>query len=163
MNVDSIDVEEGTYMIDSDQLVQKPSEINRNKPSRKGVNAKITSVAPVQSSFCAVEVVTYHGLTINSAAQQSNLPVCVLLWGMAAAKSLSLMVPDSNGNNPMHFAALADSPEVMGFFHQQMQGKLNENLSLVDARNNRGETPLLRAAYAGNISVMKVICESLCD
>lgn len=64
------------------------------------------------NSVAAGGVVTYHGLTIAKAAMQGNLPVCVLLWGMAAAKRLNLMVPDAQGNNPMHFAALADSPEV---------------------------------------------------
>jgi DNA-binding helix-hairpin-helix protein with protein kinase domain len=38
--------------------------------------------------------------------------VTVLLWGFAAARRVNLMMPDVNGNNPVHYAALADTPEV---------------------------------------------------
>ena len=56
--------------------------------------------------------ISYHGITIATAASQGNLPLCVLLWGMAAAKKVRLMDPDFAGDTPMHFAALADLPEV---------------------------------------------------
>ena len=56
--------------------------------------------------------INYHGINIIQAAAQGNLPVCVLLWGMASAKRVNLMDPDPSGNTPMHFAALADLPEV---------------------------------------------------
>jgi hypothetical protein len=56
--------------------------------------------------------INYHGVNISQAAGQGNLPLCVLLWGMATAKRVNLMDPDPQGNTPMHFAALADLPEV---------------------------------------------------
>ena len=56
--------------------------------------------------------ISYHGINIIQAAGQGNLPLCVLLWGMATAKRVNLMDPDPQGNTPMHFAALADLPEV---------------------------------------------------
>lgn len=56
--------------------------------------------------------VNYHGTDIYQAAADGNLPLCVLLWGMATAKRINLMDPDSHGNTPMHYAALADLPEV---------------------------------------------------
>ena len=56
--------------------------------------------------------INYHGINIAQAAGQGNLPVCVLLWGMATAKRVNLMDPDAQGNTPMHFAALAELPEV---------------------------------------------------
>lgn len=56
--------------------------------------------------------INYHGATISQAASQGNLPLCVLLWGMATAKRVRLMDPDAQGDTPMHFAALADLPEV---------------------------------------------------
>jgi hypothetical protein len=49
---------------------------------------------------------------IWQAAGQGSLPLCVLLWSLAAARRVSLMAPDERGNNPMHFAALADNAEV---------------------------------------------------
>ncbi len=56
--------------------------------------------------------INYHGANIFQAAGQGNLPLCVLLWGIASAKRVNLVVCDSLGNNPMHFAAFADTPEV---------------------------------------------------
>ena len=56
--------------------------------------------------------INYHGVTIYQAACQGSLPLCVLLWGMAAARRVRLMIPDPTGNNPMHYAALADTAEV---------------------------------------------------
>lgn len=56
--------------------------------------------------------INYHGVSISQAASQGNLPLCVLLWGMATAKRVKLMDPDQQGDTPMHFAAMADLPEV---------------------------------------------------
>lgn len=101
-------------------------------------------------------MVAYNGTTITTAATQGNLPVCVLLWGMASAKKQSLMIPDKHGNNPMHYACLAPTAEVMGFFLQQTRGMLTPEIKLIDSRNNNGETPLLRSVGAGHMIVIKV-------
>lgn len=55
---------------------------------------------------------SYHGVNIYQAASQGSLPLCVLLWGIASTKRVSLMVADEQGNNPFHHAALADTAEV---------------------------------------------------
>lgn len=57
--------------------------------------------------------IQYKGVNIYQAAEQGSLPLCVLLWGMASAKRVNLLVPDAQGNNPLHAAALADSAEVL--------------------------------------------------
>jgi hypothetical protein len=69
-----------------------------------------TNANPSPSSILSIH---YHGTTISQAASQGNLPLCVLLWGMATAKRINLLEPDDQGNTPFHFAALADLPEVM--------------------------------------------------
>ena len=102
-------------------------------------------------------VIAYNGQTIISAASQGNLPLCVLLWGMASAKRQSLMTPDAQGNNPMHYACLAPTAEVIGFFQQQLRGMLTPDTKLIDSRNHNGETPLLRAMSTGHMIVIKVI------
>jgi len=104
----------------------------------------------------------YHGINIYQAAHQGNLPICVLLWGMASSKRVSLMVPDAEGNNPMHFAAQAEHPEVLGFFLQQTRG-VTDQLRLVDTRNHKGETPLLRAMSTGSIPVVKALIDDSSD
>lgn len=117
---------------------------NDRKPSLK---------KPVAENFAAVQ---YNGQTIYVAAGQGNLPVCVLLWGMAAGKRQNVMAPDQDGNNPAHFACLARTPEVFGFFSQQLKGMFTPDVRLVDSRNNAGETPLLRAMMTGEMTVIKV-------
>ena len=101
-------------------------------------------------------LLSYNGQTIISASSQGNLPICVLLWGMASAKKINLMISDIHGNNPMHYACLANTAEVMAFFHQQLHGMLTPEIRLVDSINNAGETPLLRAMSTGQMSVIKV-------
>lgn len=73
---------------------------------RKGKKKKQTS-----ANFSASSI-NYRGVNIYQAASQGSLPVCVLLWGMASAKRVNLVAPDAQGNNPLHMAALADTPEV---------------------------------------------------
>jgi hypothetical protein len=60
----------------------------------------------------AASSIHYHGATMSQAASQGNLPLCVLLWGMATAKRVNLLEPDEQGNTPFHYAALADLPEA---------------------------------------------------
>ena len=71
------------------------------------------STIGISKGLCPTSL-NYRGVNIYNAANQGNLPICVLLWGMAAAKKLpvNLMAPDYQGNNPMHFACLAETPEV---------------------------------------------------
>ena len=109
--------------------------------------------------------INYHGSTMAMAASQGNLPLCVLLWGMATAKKVNLLVPDAQGNTPFHFAALADVPEVLGFLQQQGRSRTFSSSSsrLVDARNQAGETPLLRAASTGKIPTLKYLLEEGSD
>lgn len=75
---------------------------------RKGSKKKKTP-----SGSLSATSINYRGINIYQASAQGSLPVCVLLWGMASAKRVNLMTPDSQGNNPLHMAALADTPEVM--------------------------------------------------
>jgi hypothetical protein len=92
----------------SNEMLRSPSTAsvgtNSEKRSRKKKTANATPYTPV--------TLNYHGVNIYQACSQGNLPLVVLLWGMASSKRISLMAPDFQGNNPMHFAALAESPEV---------------------------------------------------
>ena len=69
------------------------------------------------SGGAGVNSIGYRGIRASAAAASGNLPVCVLLWSMAATKRppVNLMTPDAQGNNLVHYAALADSPEILGF------------------------------------------------
>lgn len=86
----------------------------------------------------------YKGVTMAAAAAKGDLAQVVLLWGMATAEGVNIMLPDTEvrsvrastptiqstpneppthphaqGNTPFHHAALADGPEVAAFLLQQ--------------------------------------------
>ena len=54
---------------------------------------------------------------MKMACQQGNLPVVVTLWGLALSRNVDLMVPDDEGNTPIHYAASADNAEVRDSHH----------------------------------------------
>jgi hypothetical protein len=134
------------------QLLQKQTTPTNN-PNNPTKSSKKTHSNNLEVTL------TYNGQTIISAASQGNLPVCVLLWGMASAKKINIMAPDIHGNNPMHYACLAQTSEVMGFFHQQLRGMLTPEVRLVDSVNHAGETPLLRAMATGQMAVIKALLD----
>jgi ankyrin repeat protein len=82
---------------------QTSTQAQDMRPSRK---RNIRRTSDIHNS------INYKGTTLNMAASDGNLPVFVLIWGMAKAKRINLMVPDQTGNNPFHYAALAESTEV---------------------------------------------------
>ncbi len=67
---------------------------------------------PKPRSSASPSTVTYKGSNIYHAAAQGNLPLVVLLWGMAAARNVDIMQPDGHGNNPCHFASTSETPEA---------------------------------------------------
>ena len=89
------------------------------------------------------ETISY---TLPVACSQGNLPVAVLLWGMYQAKGVDPLTPDSEGNNPIHYAALAEKFEVLDFIMQQTGGYDSQKKKLIDSRNSDKETALVRAA-----------------
>jgi ankyrin repeat-rich membrane spanning protein len=75
------------------------------------------------------------------------------------------MTVDEDGNNPLHFAALCsrDTSEVVDFLFQQTNGMdVNKN-KLIDSRNVDEETPLIRAATKGNLSMIKCLIRNGAD
>ena len=106
--------------------------------------------------------INYKGMSLSQAAESGNLPLCVLIWGMAAAEKVNLIVPDEFGNNPLHYAVRAETPEVMGFIYQQAKGKIGD-MRLVDSTNLEGETPVLRACYTGKIPIIKALLDEGSD
>ena len=52
---------------------------------------------------------------MKAACSQGNFPVAFTIWGIALEKKVDLMVPDEEGNTPIHFAALADNAEVVSY------------------------------------------------
>jgi hypothetical protein len=92
------------------EIVRSNSNTSINSISgrrRKGGGATVQHTA---------NTLNYRGTNIYQAAAQGNLPLCVMLWGMGSSKRVSLMVPDFHGNNPMHYAVMAETPEVSTTF-----------------------------------------------
>ncbi|RLN37906.1 hypothetical protein BBJ28_00005241 [Nothophytophthora sp. Chile5] len=109
--------------------------------------------------------VEYDGQTAFDAAANGDFPLVVLLWGMAMAvqpRPVDLLAAvDRDGNTLAHYAAAGgtDTLDTMHFLMQQMQASGREQ-TLLDARNAAGETPLIRAAHAGNIRLADTLLRS---
>ena len=130
---------------------------NKDRLSARPTRKRPTFTAPAASA------INYQGVTIYVACRQGNLPVCVLLWGIAAAKQISLMAPDAEGNNPIHYACMAETNETLGFLLQQTRGMLDANTRLVDSVNTAGETALLRAMVTATPSIIKTLLDEGSD
>eukprot|EP01031_Cornospumella_fuschlensis_P026343 gene26343-31822_t len=149
----SADITTTTLSASSTQQINETGHVSARKGKKKR-----PSTSPVHPASIA-----YRGMNIYMAAAGGNLPVCVLLWGMASAKRVNLMTPDQEGNNALHFAAMADTPEVVNFLLQQTRGLLTDEIKLVDSRNHMGETPLMKCIYSGNIPICKTLLEAGSD
>lgn len=109
----SVNSYESAGMMRSSQASQISQASALTTGSEKPVRKKRTANPGVVYTPATLN---YHNINIYQAANQGNLPVVVLLWSMAANKKINLMSPDFQGNNPMHYACLADSSEVSFFF-----------------------------------------------
>lgn len=110
---------EGSGTINSSDKEISVEVVRRKSNDRKPVKKRSSSGSCSHSGATSNDTppnIQYHGVNIYMASSQGSLPLCVLLWGMAAAKRVTLMVPDDSGNNPMHYAALADTAEVCDVF-----------------------------------------------
>lgn len=141
-----------------DKLASKAALFeNKDRLSARPTRKRPTFSAPAASS------VNYQGITIYAACRQGNLPVCVLLWGIAAAKQINLMESDSEGNNPVHYACMAENNEALGFIFQQTRGMFDSNTKLVDSRNLSGETALMRAMVTASPTIIKTLLSENSD
>ncbi|KAE9317430.1 hypothetical protein PF008_g18747 [Phytophthora fragariae] len=109
----------------------------------------------------------YDGQTAFDAAANGDFPLVVLLWGMAMAVQPQpadlLAARDARGNSLVHYAAAGteDTCDTMHFLMQQLQASGREQ-TLLDAKNDAGETPLMRAAHAGNLRLADTLLRSGC-
>lgn len=77
--------------------------------------------------------------------------------------------PTQEGNTPLHYAALSDSPDVITFLLGKANGgsgisygsgrctSRRRSNGLLDLRNDAWETPLLRSAVGGSVPVAKAL------
>lgn len=148
-----------TGNIDKEDARRKAQEVQAMLANAMNNNNNNTD-NQIVDAYAAVQKINYKEDTISSAAQSGNLPVCVLLWGMASAQKVNLMQPNRDGNNPLHFAAVSSSTEVINFFLTQTNGLLAPSVPLVTATNADGETPLLRAACMGYIPTLQCLLDN---
>jgi hypothetical protein len=134
-----------------------PEKLSRSHFSFRHLVRKTRSVMDVD----------YDGQTAFDAAANGDFPLVVLLWGMAMAVQPQpvdlLAAKDAQANGLAHYAAAGgtDTCDTMHFLMQQMQasGRME---TLLDAKNQAGETPLIRAAHAGNLRLADTLLRSGC-
>eukprot|EP01041_Mallomonas_annulata_P012445 gene12445-26184_t len=139
-----------------EECIYNPSihKDNKIRQDRKPMKKK-----QLFTSQISIESIVYHEINIYDAASQGNLPVCVLLWGMATSKHVHIMVPDKDGNNPFHLACNSNSTEVLSFLYQQTKGNLHSGVRLIASLNNQSETPLMYAATKGHLPIIKALLD----
>jgi len=132
---------------------------------------------PRKSSYVTttMESLAYQGITFKEACKTGNLPIVSYLWTLASNKNIDLMIPESEyGNNPYHYAALADTDEIVLYLYQQQVSMINNNIRsplrnkndismFINCRNTYGETPILSAAINGNSSVIQALIDCGAD
>ncbi|OQS01105.1 palmitoyltransferase [Achlya hypogyna] len=110
-----------------------------------------------------MERIVYQGQNIYAAALSGDFPLVVLLWGMAAAQQISPFSPDETRNSAVHYAAEGGNIEILHFFAQQASVQHPRVTDIVDAPNEAGETPLIRAAHAGQVAAAKALVSFGCN
>jgi hypothetical protein len=91
---------------------------NLNSPSqsimRSASQKRLHAMNRIRQSGSDQTSLNYRGTNIYDASRQGNYPIFVVLWGIATTKYLNLMVPDGNGNTPLHHVSMSHigvSPE----------------------------------------------------
>lgn len=148
---------------ESESEEESDEEESEEEEEEEKKESQLSNSHPPQRTSIADSLV-YKGVTISLAASNGNMPLCVMLWGMARPRGLDLMLPDSEGNTAFHHAALAPTKECVQFFYGQCNGYLpSTRAPLLTVRNNNGETALLRACLAGHPQTISCLLESGSD
>ncbi|OQR80509.1 palmitoyltransferase [Thraustotheca clavata] len=82
---------------------------------------------------------------------------------MAAAQQVNPFSPDESLNTAVHYAAEGGNIEILHFFAQQAAVVRPRVTDIVDAANDAGETPLIRAAHAGQVAATKALVSFGCN
>lgn len=98
---------------ESSSMLRSPSQASQASFATTGSEKKVRKKRTANPAIIHTPAtLNYHNINIYQAANQGNLPVVVLLWSMASNKKVNLMSPDFQGNNPIHYACLAENSEV---------------------------------------------------
>ena len=105
--VEEYSIESSPIRMEAITQYNQPSERiyenKENKPRLKKAKTQVDVLSNIQ----------WKGTTMKMACEQGNLPVVVTLWGLALSRNVDMMVPDNEGNTPIHYAAHADNAEVI--------------------------------------------------
>jgi len=98
---------------ESSSMLRSPSQASQASFATTGSEKRVRKKRAANPAIIHTPAtLNYHNINIYQAANQGNLPVVVLLWSMASNKKVNLMSPDFQGNNPIHYACLAENSEV---------------------------------------------------
>ncbi|CAM9839160.1 unnamed protein product, partial [Phaeothamnion confervicola] len=99
----------------------------------------------------------YRGQTMAVAAAKGDLPLAAMLYYSGEEAGFNMLVADAEGNAPLHYAALSESPDTVAFLLRKATVRAAALPPPVDVRNYAGETPALRAAVAGHVPVLRFL------
>jgi ankyrin repeat protein len=109
------------------------------------------------------DLISYHNESVFEAAENGDLPLTLLLFGINKSKRKVLI--DENNNTLLHSAACCNNIEIIQFINEQTNGNLyhqnkdSESIKLINTKNNKGETPLLLSCLKGNLDIVKELLD----
>ena len=140
------------FLLTIPQLPFPPPQTSSDEDDDEGFESPVFDL----SSIIYKDPQSGFDYTLHVACSQGNLPVTALIWGMYKARGVDPMTKDSEGNNPLHYAVLADNGQVIDFIMQQTGGHA-DGYKIIDSRNDDEETPIIRAATRGVLPVIKCL------
>ena len=102
----------------ADSTVSSQFPTNSIPPTHKNIRSlsqyRLSVMNRIRRSDSDQISLNYRGINIYDAARQGNYPVFVLLWGIASSRYINIMVPDGNGNTPLHHASMSQPITAVG-------------------------------------------------
>ena len=126
----------------------------------------LSQLSSSKATSSSSKPVRYKNKTFMDACASGDLPLVVMLWDMAASRQTSVMVADADQNTPFHYAALAQTPEVLAFLYQKHRDNCSTTMGGFvepDSRNAFGETPLLKSMSVGYPQVIRYLLDRGAD
>ncbi|CAM9308665.1 unnamed protein product, partial [Scytosiphon promiscuus] len=153
----------------------KEHRFNHNRLGSTGILSS-SSTAEIRP-----EEITHGGVGLPAACAGGDIPLAAMLLAEGADAGIDMLGADADGNNPLHYACLSDSPELIRFLLRKAAGTASglangrrgdyednrlQRLAksrMLEARNAAWETPLLRAAVGGNVAVVQTLLDEGAD
>ncbi|CAN0473079.1 unnamed protein product, partial [Ectocarpus sp. 12 AP-2014] len=67
------------------------------------------------AEFLRPEDISHRGVGLPAACVNGDLPLVAMLLAEGAENGINMLSADADGNNPLHYACLSESPDLITF------------------------------------------------